>query len=149
MKRLEDEAKEGEDDLDGHLSLGDAAKFKIMIRGTVSKWMVDRGFGFVKYDGETIFCHSSRVVSQDCLKVGSLAWIKVMKDDSRDSLAWKAMEAWPEDVWVQEKLKRKAKQAVDLAERAAKVVVKSVENVEHGRSVVFRNVFPFNVGYSQ
>ena len=51
-----------------------------------------------------------------------------MKGDSRDSLAWKAMVAWPQDVWAQEKLKRKAKQAVDLAERAAKVVVKSVEN---------------------
>ena len=55
VKRLEDEAKEDEDDLDGHLSLGDAAGSKIMVKGTVDKWMVDRGFGFIKYDGETIF----------------------------------------------------------------------------------------------
>ena len=49
-----------------------------------------QGFGFVRVKGKTVFCHAGRVVAGDCLRVGSVVWVRVMRDGSRQEESWKA-----------------------------------------------------------
>ena len=126
-QKLETEEAQKESDLYITLSLDEAASSRTMVEGVVDKWFVDKGFGFIKVRDQTVFCHASAVVGRDCLKNGSKVWIRVVLDEARSEDSWKAKEAWPEEEWKKEKMKRMAKEAVVVAERAAKVVVRSVE----------------------
>ena len=72
-------------------------------------------------------CHSGTVVGKEWLQVGDVVWVKVMRDKSREGESWKAVEAWPEEEWLKEVKRRKVRDAVELAGRAAKVVTRSME----------------------
>ena len=54
LNQKEDE----EDGLGLNISLDDAVESKRMIKGIVDKWMADKGYAFIKYLDQTIFCHA-------------------------------------------------------------------------------------------
>ena len=67
-RRLEKEARDG--DLEGGGNpVGELAE-GVWVDGIVDKWFVDKGFGFLKVRGHTVFCHADRVVGQDWLRGG-------------------------------------------------------------------------------
>ena len=66
-------------------------------------------------------------MGKEWLQVGDVVWVKVMRDKSREEESWKAVEAWPEEEWLKEVKRRKVREAVELAGRAAKVVTRSME----------------------
>ena len=98
-----------------------------MVKGKVVRWLRDRGCGFLKVIGKVVFCRSGRVVGKEWLQVGDVVWVKVIGGKSREEESWKAVEAWPEEEWLKEVKRRKVREAVELAGRAAKVVMRSLE----------------------
>ena len=54
-----------------------------------------------------------------------MVWVKVW-DLARGAGSWKAVEAWDKDIWKKELARREAQRAVDLAEKASKIVLKSM-----------------------
>ena len=97
-----------------------------MVKGRVDKWFGDRGDGFVRVKGKSVFCRSERVVGKKNMEMEEVAWVKVMRDWSRVDESWKA-EAWTDKGWEEEVKRRKTREALELAGRAAQVVATSVE----------------------
>ena len=120
-KKVEEKEKAEE------LSFEEGVQGKVMMRGLVRKWFVDKGFGFVEVKGHSVFCHADRVVGQDWLRVGQGAWVKVMEDKARGGGSWKAVEAWDLVRWEEDQARRKAEEAVEVAARASRIAYESVE----------------------
>ena len=125
-----DDKTEDEEDNIGvdQFTFAEGVQGKLMMRGLVKKWFVDKGYWFLDVKGFPMFCHADRVVGQDWLRVGGWVWVKVMEDLARGSGSWKVVEAWEQERWEQEKARREAQRAVDLAERASRIALRSVQN---------------------
>jgi len=109
------------------LTLEEAGEGGFVVKGRVDRWLGDRGFGFVKVKGKSVFCRTERVVGKKSMEMGEVAWVKVMRDWSREDESWKAEEAWTDEGWEGEVKRRKGREALELAGRAAQVVATSVE----------------------
>ena len=115
-----------EEEKDG-LRFEEGVQGKVMMEGFVRKWFTDRCFGFVEVNGYSVFCNADTVVGQDCPRVGSKAWVKVVEDRDREERSWKAAEAWDQACWEEEEARRKAEEAVQVAAKAAKLACKTAE----------------------
>ena len=125
LKRLEKEAwardsgEEGNED--GELVEG------IWTSGIVEKWFADKGYGFLKVRGVTVFCHADRVVGRNWLREGDLVWVRGVEDKAKGPGFWKATEAMDSARWEEGRANREAGKALEVAGRASKVVINSVE----------------------
>ena len=55
-----------------------------VVKVTVDKWFVDKGFGFgTTPTGEIVFIHASAVQGAEVLKIGTDARVPVVSDDAR------------------------------------------------------------------
>ena len=59
--RLEKEAEENGDEENEPPTFKQATESKMMMRGRVTEWFADRGFGFVMIQGRKIFVHARAV----------------------------------------------------------------------------------------
>ena len=111
--QLEDE--ERETSLEG--ALADHAK---VVKLTVDKWFVDKGFGFGKApSGEVVFIQASAVQGAEVLVVGTEAWTQVVSDQARAEGRYRARKAWGQRVCREEKDRERASRAAQQVRRAA------------------------------
>ena len=89
------------------LALEEAVDGAFVVRGRVDRWLGDRGYGFVKVKGKSVFCRTERVVGKKSMEMGELAWVKVVRDWSREDESWKAEEAWTDEGWEIEVKRRR------------------------------------------
>ena len=94
VKKMEKEQEKEDEEKVEELSFKEGVQGKVVMRGMVRKWFVDKGFGFVEVKGYSVFCHADRVVGQDWLRVGQEAWVKVMEDKARGEGSAKGAQAW-------------------------------------------------------
>ena len=84
LERLERESSQLEDEeREASLeeALGDHAK---VVKLTVDKWFVDKGFGFGRAPaGEVVFIHASVVQGAEVLLIFTEAWTQVVSDHAR------------------------------------------------------------------
>ena len=81
LERLERESSQLEDE-EREASFEEAlADHTKVVKLTVDKWFVDKGFGFGKDpSGEVVFIHASAVQGAEVLVVGTDAWTQVVSD---------------------------------------------------------------------
>ena len=98
-----EQRKEDEQERVAQLTLEEAVEGGLVVKGRVDRWFGDRGYGFVKVKGKSVFCRSEMVVGQKGMERGEVAWVKVMRDWSREESSgdesWKAEEAWTGEGW--------------------------------------------------
>ena len=84
LERLEKESSQLEGE-EREASLEEAlADHTKVVKLTVDKWFVDKGFGFGKaLSGEVVFIHASAVQGAEVLVVGTDAWTQVVSDHAR------------------------------------------------------------------
>ena len=97
------------------------------MKGSVQKWFIDKGYGFLQIKGHSVFCHADRVMKQDWLRVGGIVWAKVVEDKARGGGSWKATDAWDPVRWDEERANQKAMEAVRMATKASRIACQSVE----------------------
>ena len=109
------EDEERETSLEGALT--DRTK---VVKLTVDKWFVDKGFGFGKAPtGEVVFIHASAVQGAEVLVVGTDAWTQVVSDHARAEGGYRARKAWGQRAWKEEKDRERASRAAQQVRRAA------------------------------
>ena len=95
LERLERESSQLEDEeretsLEG--ALADRTK---VVKLTVDKWFVDKGYGIGRAPtGEVVFIHASVVQGAEVLVVGTEAWTQVVSDHTRTEGGVRARKAW-------------------------------------------------------
>ena len=111
--QLEDEEREA--------SLEEAlADHTKVVKLTVDKWFVDKGFGFGKApSGEVVFIHACAVQGAEVLVVGTDAWTQVVSDHARAEGGYRARKAWGQRAWKEEKDRERASRAAQQVRRAA------------------------------
>ena len=81
MEQERDQESEAECEATLEEDLADRSK---VVKVTVDKWFVDKGFGFGKTPtGQVVFIHASAVQGADVLKIGTDARVEVVNDDAR------------------------------------------------------------------
>ena len=102
--KMEAEQGKGDDEEQraARLTLEEAVEGGLVVKGRVDRWFGDRGYGFVKVKGKSVFCRTERVVGKKSMERGEVAWVKVMRDWSREDESWKAEEAWTDEGWERE-----------------------------------------------
>ena len=104
LERLERESSQLEDE-EREASLEEAlADHAKVVKLTVDKWFVDKGFGFGKApSGEVVFIHASVVQGAEVLVIGTEAWTQVVSDHARAEGGYRARKAWGQRAWREEK----------------------------------------------
>ena len=104
LERLERESSQLEDE-EREASLEEAlADHAKVVKLTVDKWFVDKGFGFGQVpSGEVAFIHASAVQGAEVLVVGTDAWTQVVSDHARAEGGYRAGKAWGQRAWMEEK----------------------------------------------
>ena len=120
LERLERESSQLEDE-EGEASLEEVlADHTKVVKLTVDKWFVDKGFGFGKApSGEVVFIHASAVQGAEVLVVGTEAWTQVVSDQARAEGGYRARKAWGQRAWREEKDRERASRAAQQVRRAA------------------------------
>ena len=120
MERLGRESSQLEDE-EREASLEEAlADHAKVVKLTVDKWFVDKGFGFGKApSGEVVFIHASAVQGAEVLVVGTEAWTQVVSDQARAEGRYRARKAWGQRVCREEKDRERASRAAQQVRRAA------------------------------
>ena len=120
LERLERESSQLEDE-EREASLEEAlADHTKVVKLTVDKWFVDKGFGFGKaLSGEVVFIHASAVQGAEVLVVGTDAWTQVVSDHARAEGEYRARKAWGQRAWKEEKDRERASRAAQQVRRAA------------------------------
>ena len=120
LERLERESSQLEDE-EREASLGEALTDRTkVVKLTVDKWFVDKGFGFGKApSGEVVFIHASAVQGAEVLVVGTDAWTQVVSDHARAEGGYRARKAWGQRAWREEKDRERASRAAQQVRRAA------------------------------
>jgi len=126
-KELPEEEKKMEAKNEQELTFEEGIQGKAMMQGHVDKWFIDKGFGFLNVKGKTVFCHADRVVGQDWLGIREKVWVKIVEDKTRKEESWKAVEAWQGPRWEEELARKKAKEAMDVAAKAARIAAQSMQ----------------------
>ena len=95
LERLERESSQFEDE-EREASLEEAlADHAKVVKLTVDKWFVDKGFGFGRAPtGEVVFIHASVVQGAEVLVVGTEAWTQVVSDHARAEGGYRPRKAW-------------------------------------------------------
>ena len=104
LERLERESSQFEEE-EREASLEEALTDNTkVVKLTVDKWFVDKGFGFGKApSGEVVFIHASVVQGAEVLVVGTEAWTQVVSDHARAEGGYRARKAWGQRAWKEEK----------------------------------------------
>ena len=104
LERLERESSQLEDE-EREASLEEAlADHTKVVKLTVDKWFVDKGFGFGRApSGEVVFIHASAVQGAEVLVIGTEAWTQVVSDHARAEGGYRARKAWGRRAWEEEK----------------------------------------------
>ena len=120
LERLERESSQLEDE-EHEASLGETLTDRTkVVKLTVDKWFVDKGFGFGKAPtGEVVFIHASVVQGAEVLVVGTEAWTQVVSDQARAEGGYRARKAWGQRAWREVKDRERASRAVQQVRRAA------------------------------
>ena len=120
LERLERESSQLEDE-EREASLGEALTDRTkVVKLTVDKWFVDKGFGFGKApSGEVVFIQASAVQGAEVLVVGTDAWTPVVSDHARAEGGYRARKAWGMRAWREEKDRERASRAAQQVRRAA------------------------------
>ena len=120
LERLERESSQLEDE-EREASLEEAlTDHAKVVKLTVDKWFVDKGFGFGRApSGEVVFIHASVVQGAEVLVVGSEAWTQVVSDHARAEGGYRARKAWGQRAWKEEKDRERASRAAQQVRRAA------------------------------
>ena len=120
LERLERESSQLEDE-EREASLEEALTDSTkVVKLTVDKWFVDKGFGFCKaLSGEVVFIHASAVQGAEVLVVGTEAWTQVVSDHARAEGGYRARKAWGQRAWKEEKDRERASRAAQQVRRAA------------------------------
>ena len=120
LERLERESSQFEDE-EREASLEEALTDSTkVVKLTVDKWFVDKGFGFGKaLSGEVVFIHASAVQGAEVLVVGTEAWTQVVSDHARAEGGYRARKAWGQRAWKEEKDRERASRAAQQVRRAA------------------------------
>ena len=120
LERLERESSQLEDE-EREASLEEAlADHAKVVKLTVDKWFVDKGFGFGRAPtGEVVFIHASVVQGAEVLVVGTEAWTQVVSDHARAEGGYRARKAWGQRAWKEEKDRERASRAAQQVRRAA------------------------------
>ena len=108
LERLERESSQLEDE-EREASLEEAlADHTKVVKLTVDKWFVDKGFGFGRApSGEVVFIHASAVQGAEVLVIGTEAWTQVVSDHARAEGGYRARKAWGRRAWEEEKDKER------------------------------------------
>ena len=133
LTKIEKQAEEGEEDkgdTDASVKFADGVREGYGMWGTVEKWFVDKGYGFLTIQGKTVFCHSDRVVGQNWLRQGDAVWATVVEDKARGDESWKATQVMDQLRWEEKQAKKNAEKALATATRASKVACKSMEKTQ-------------------
>ena len=125
------------DDEEANISLEEAAQHKRWIRGTLTKYMPDKAYGFAKAAGGTVFTHLSAISGTVDGLMGQSIRMKVLADTSRGPNMYKAVEVLRESQYLEmiakENATKAAASALVAAEEsrkraeAAKIAAESVE----------------------
>ena len=120
LERLERESSQLEDE-EREASLEEAlTDHAKVVKLTVDKWFVDKGFGFGRAPtGEVVFIHASVVQGAEVLVVGTEAWTQVVSDHARAEGGYRARKAWGQRAWKEEKDRERASRAAQQVRRAA------------------------------
>ena len=120
LERLERECSQLEDE-EREASLEEAlADHAKVVKLTVDKWCVDKGFGFGKAPtGEVVLIHASVVQGAEVLVVGTEAWTQVVSDQARAEGGYRARKAWGQRAWREEKDRERANRAAQQVRRTA------------------------------
>ena len=120
LERLERESSQFEDE-EREASLEEAlADHAKVVKLTVDKWFVDKGFGFGRAPtGEVVFIHASVVQGAEVLVVGTEAWTQVVRDHARAEGGYRARKARGQRAWREEKDRERASRAAQQVRRAA------------------------------
>ena len=120
LERLEKESSQLEDE-EREASLEEAlADHAQVVKLTVDKWFVDKGFGFGRAPtGEVIFIRASVVQGAEVLAIGTEAWTQVVSDHARAEGGYRARKAWSQTAWKEEKDRERASRAAQQVRRAA------------------------------
>ena len=101
----------------------------MFVRGRVEKWFFENGFGFLQVGDSTVFVHSNCARRSLYLKQGSEAFVKVVKDLSKDGDKFKATEAWNIADFELDQAAQAAQRSADCAKQAAELTVRASERV--------------------
>ena len=120
LERLERESSQLEDE-EREASLEEAlTDHAKVVKLTVDKWFVDKGFGFGRAPtGEVVFIHASVVQGAEVLVIGTEAWTQVVIDHARTEGRYRARKAWGQRAWKEEKDRERASRAAQQVRRAA------------------------------
>ena len=137
LERLERESSQFEDE-EREASLEEALTDSTkVVKLTVDKWFVDKGFGFGKVpSGEVVFIHASVVQGAEVLMIGTEAWVQVVSDDARAQGGFRARRAWGKTAWEQERDRERASKAAERARRAAELTAELAAQSERAVSEV-------------
>ena len=120
LERLERESsqlEDGEREASLEEALADPTK---VVKLTVDKWFVDKGFGFGKVpSGEVVFIHTSAVQGAEVLVVGTDAWTQVVSDHARAEGGYRARKTWGQRAWREEKDRERASRAAQQVRRVS------------------------------
>jgi cold shock CspA family protein len=126
IERLEKEQEEKEDEEEETLDIETAMRDKLLIRGRVQSWLIDRGFGFMMIQGKRTFVHARAVQGgADSLLVGSVAMVRVVRDGSQGADKFRALEAWTLEHWRAEQDIKIALKRAETSKRAAAIASRS------------------------
>ena len=121
LERLERESSQLEDE-ERETSLEGALTDRIkVVKLTVDKWFVDKGFGFGKApSGEVVFIHASAAQGAEVLVVGTDAWTQVVSDHARaEGRISSPKGVGGQRAWKEEKDRERASRAAQQVRRAA------------------------------
>ena len=100
--------------------LDEALRENKFVQGKCTKWLIEKGFGFVQVGSETVFVHIGSVRLADALRTSELAYLKVVEDTSQQQgRRWKAKEAWRPSEWQAEMSLRESLRAAESVQVAA------------------------------
>jgi cold shock CspA family protein len=112
------------------MPLEEAISRKQYTTAKVTKWFVEKGFGFLLASGKEVFCHASVVHKQEYLEVGSKVVVKIVEDLAQGRGKLKAVSAWKEYDYEEERALEVAQRAAGEAARAAIEMAKKAMEAE-------------------
>ena len=116
--------KEDDDEKVEELSLEDGVRCGAMMKGVVTGWLEEKGYGFLKVKGEVVFVPKAGVKGSTGVKWGARVWVKVVEDEKRGKGWWRAEELWGEKEWEKVLGQRETWRTVEASRKASRVAAK-------------------------
>ena len=98
-----------------------------MMKGVVTGWLGERGFGFLRVKGEEVFVPKAGVKGSTGVKVCAAVWVKVGEDLRKGKGWWRAEELWGEKEWEKILEQREVLRTAEAARKASQVAAEMAE----------------------